>query len=97
MRISSARQTQASVRLTAGLTAAVAIFMLGAAWLIPVETRSAAGEIHEQTAMEVWSEMLDSIPADVPFFLTGPMLTILSIIALIASAWIIVAIARLPQ
>jgi hypothetical protein len=49
------------------------------------------------TAIEVWTEMLDNVPADAPFFLSGPALTILSVIALVASAWIIVAIARLPQ
>lgn len=83
--------------VTAGLTALVTLLLLGLAWLVPLETRNGRGEAHEMSAVNVWREMLVNIPADAPFFLNAPVLAVLSILALVGLAWVIVAIARLPR
>jgi hypothetical protein len=82
---------------TAGLTALVSLLLFALAWLVPLETRNGRGEAREMSAFDVWRDMLDNIHPDVPFFLSGPVLAVLSILALIASAYVLVAIARLPQ
>ena len=83
--------------VTAGLTAFVALILLALAWLVPLQTTNAGGEHREMSGIDIWREMLADIPSDAPFFLTTATMTILSILALIISAWIIVAIARLPD
>lgn len=83
--------------VTAGLTAFVTLALLALAWLIPLETRNASGERREMSALNVWREMLRNLPGDAPFFLNSGALAVLSILALIIAAYILVAIARLPR
>ena len=83
--------------VTAGLTAILALVLLALAWLVPLQTYNARGQVRDMTGIDIWREMLSNIPADAPFFLTTATMTILSILALIISAWIVVAIARLPD
>ena len=82
---------------TAGLTALVALALLGATLLIPLETRNARGEEREMTAFEVWRETLGNLPDDAPFFLNAGVLTVLIALALVASAYVIVAILRMSR
>ena len=82
---------------TAGLTAFVALLLLALAWLVPLETRNASGERREMNALDVWREMLNHLPADAPVFLNADVLAVLSVVALVLSAYVIVAIARLPR
>jgi len=79
------------------MTAIVALSLLALAWLIPLNTRNAAGERREMSAVDIWREMLNDPPTDAPAFLNAGVLTILSFVALLVSAYIIVAIARLPR
>ena len=80
-----------------GLTAIVALFLLALAWLIPLDTRNARGEQREMTTLNIWREMLGNLPPDAPFFLNSAVLAILSILALVTWAYIIIAVARLPR
>ncbi|HEX5166513.1 MAG TPA: hypothetical protein VFV93_14010 [Thermomicrobiales bacterium] len=83
--------------MTAGLTAIVTLVLLGLALLIPLDTRNARGVEQQKTAFDIWRRTLEHVPADAPFFLTTATLTVLSLAALVASAWVLVAIARLPR
>lgn len=83
--------------MTTGLTALVALLLLGIAVLVPLDTRNARGETREMTGFDVWREMLTNLPSNAPFFLNTWTLSILSVVALLTSAYIIVAIARLPR
>jgi hypothetical protein len=83
--------------MTAALTAVVTLVLLGPALLIPLDTRNARGVQQHKTAFAIWRTTLEHVPADAPFFLTTATLSILSIAALVASAWVLVAIARLPR
>lgn len=97
MPISSRRFLRSDRSVTAGLTAIVTLALLGLAVLIPLNTRNAAGVEQHKTAFDVWRSTLEHVPADAPFFLTTSTLTILSILALVISAYVLVAIARLPR
>jgi len=83
--------------VTAGLTALLALALLGAALLIPLETRIASGEAREMTAFNVWRDTLNNLPGDAPLFLDAGVLTVLIALALIASAYVIVAILRMSR
>jgi hypothetical protein len=89
--------TRSERTVTAGLTAIVTLVLLGLALLIPLDTRNARGVEQHETAFRVWQTTLEHIPSDAPFFLTTATLTILSLAALVASAWVLVSIARLPR
>lgn len=82
---------------TAGWTAIVAVTMLALLAFIPLGTRNARGQQREMTGVEIWRRTLTHLPADAPFFLNTWTLTALSALALILSAYIIVAIARTPR
>lgn len=71
--------------------------MLGLAWLVPLETRNASGDRRELSALDIWREMLHSVPADAPDFLNAGVLAVLSVVALVLSACVVVATARLPR
>ncbi|MDQ3549433.1 MAG: hypothetical protein M3439_11520 [Chloroflexota bacterium] len=83
--------------LTVGLTAGVALILAGIAALVPLDTRNASGATREMAALDVWREMLGNLPADAPLFLNASSLAVLSILALCASVYVVVAVARLPQ
>jgi hypothetical protein len=91
------QSTRSETAVTPGLTAVVTLVLLALAWLIPLETRGATGERREMSALSVWHEMLRNLPDDAPFFLNSGVMTVLSIVALIISAYILVAVARLPR
>lgn len=91
------RLALSGLAVTAGLTALVALALLGAALLIPLETRNAGGEEREMTAFDVWRETLNNLPSDAPFFLTASVLTVLITLALVGSAYIIVAILQMSR
>jgi hypothetical protein len=91
------RFMRSGTAVTAGLTAAVTLVLLALAWLIPLQTRNASGEKRDMSALTVWRELLRNLPDDAPFFLNFGVLAILSILALVIAAYVIVAIARLPR
>lgn len=83
--------------ITVALTALLASLLLGVALFVPLDTRNARGQHREMSAFDVWRKMLTNLPSDAPFFLNTWTLSVLSILALITSAYVIVAIARLPR
>ena len=83
--------------LTAGLTAAIVLLMLGVALLVPLSTRNASGETRKATAFDIWRKLLDNLPPDAPFFLNQGVLTTLVLLALVGMAYVIVAIVRLSR
>ena len=88
---------RSGLAVTFGLAAIVALLLAAIAALVPLDTRNARGATQERTALDVWRTMLDSVPADAPFFLIAGTLTVLSFLGLFASAYVIVAVARLPR
>ena len=83
--------------ITAGLTTVVVVLISVVALLVPLSTRNAGGETRQATAFDIWRTLLENLPPDAPFFLNQGVLTILVLLALVGSAYVIVAIARLPR
>jgi len=81
--------------MTVAMTALIALLLLGMALFVPLDARNARGQHREISAFDVWREMLNSLPSDAPFFLNAWTLSMLSMLALVTSAYIIVAVARL--
>ncbi len=95
--VTNRRAKRSELALTAGLTAIVTLLLLAMALFVPLDTRNARGEHREMSTLDVWREMLNNLPADAPFFVNAGVLAALSILALVTSAYIIVALARLPS
>ena len=91
------QSTRSESAVTAGLTVFVTLVFLALAWLVPLHTRNASGERREMSALDVWREMLRNVPDDAPFFLNSGVLAVLSVLALVIAAYVVVAIARLPR
>ncbi len=83
--------------MTAALTAIVTVGLVAAVVFLKVDTRNARGEHREMPVIDVWREMLDNLPSQAPDLLGKETLGVLLVIALIASAYVIVATWRLPR